>query len=70
MTLPSVSHDLCMTSSVSHDQLAIPPSSNNLNEVDQLGYLALCQSLRSLTLEGNPLCTQLAGEVGERGGES
>ena len=34
--------------------------SNNLSELDQLGYLSLCSSLISLNLEGNPLCTLLA----------
>ena len=35
-------------------------NSNNISEVDQLGYLALCTSLMSLTLEGNPLSITLA----------
>lgn len=34
--------------------------SNNLTDEDQLGYLALCPSLVSLTLEGNPLSIRLA----------
>lgn len=34
--------------------------SNNLKDEDQLGYLALCPSLRTLTLEGNPLSIMLA----------
>lgn len=37
--------------------------SNDISEEDQLGYLALCPSLRSLTLEGNPLSITLAGET-------
>lgn len=44
--------------------------SNNLSDADQLGYLALCPSLVSLTLEGNPLSMMLAetrgGEFGYR----
>lgn len=35
-------------------------SSNNLRDEDQLGYLALCPSLVSVTLEGNPLSIMLA----------
>ena len=37
--------------------------SNNIREVEQLSYLTLCSSLRSLTLDGNPVCLQLPKEV-------
>ena len=53
-----------------HHVIWVHPSvSNNLEEMDQLGYLALCQNLRSLTLEGNPLCAALAEEVRELTGQ-
>ena len=31
--------------------------SNNIDELSQVEFLALCSSLTHLTLEGNPLCT-------------
>ena len=34
--------------------------SNDLSDMDQVGYLSLCSALSVLTLEGNPLCTLLA----------
>ncbi len=34
--------------------------SNELGDLDQLGYLSLCPALSVLTLEGNPLCSLLA----------
>jgi Leucine-rich repeat (LRR) protein len=41
--------------------LIFPPlASNNLSELDQIGYLCLCPSLVSVTLDGNPICTLLA----------
>ena len=50
---PSVPSSLFLLSSPS-------PLSNNVFENDQLGYLSLCASLLTLTLEGNPLCIALA----------
>ena len=37
--------------------------SNDISEMDQLGYLGLCVSLKAITLEGNPLATRLLEET-------
>lgn len=36
--------------------------SNQVSEVDQLGYLGLCGELSSLTLAGNPLAQHIADQ--------
>ena len=45
--------------------LPCPPCRNNLVTEEQVSYLALCPALRSLTLDGNPVCRHMAqDEVG------
>ena len=41
---------------------------NNIDDISQVEFLALCQSLANLTLEGNPLCvTPSPDEASVRG---
>ena len=42
--------------------LPLPSLRNEVSDLDQLGYLGLCPTLSSLTLEGNPITATLAQE--------